>query len=70
MVDIVVKSSSLLLILINDVFDFLWLEDGSLSLEMCFFEFLIVLREVENFVKLMVKGKGLDFFFDINMDVL
>jgi ethylene receptor len=69
MVDTVVKSSSLLSTLINDVLDFSRLEDGSLSLEMQPFELPMVLREAENLAKPMAKGKGLDFFFDINMDV-
>lgn len=69
MVDTVVKSSSLLSTLINDVLDFSRLEDGSLSLEMRPFELPTVLREAENLAKPMAKGKGLEFFFDINMDV-
>ncbi|KAG0558831.1 hypothetical protein M758_10G054500 [Ceratodon purpureus] len=69
MVDTVVKSSSLLSTLINDVLDFSRLEDGSLSLEMRPFELPTVLREAENLAKPMAKGKGLDFYFDINMDV-
>lgn len=46
MVDIILKSSNLLVILINDVFDFFWLEDGSLELEVRKFVFLNVFKEV------------------------
>lgn len=69
MIDTVVKSSSLLSTLINDVLDFSRLEDGSLTLEMRPFELPTVLREAENLAKPMAKGTGLEFFFDINMDV-
>jgi len=69
MIDTVVKSSSLLSTLINDVLDFSRLEDGSLILETRPFELPNVLREAENLAKPMAKGKGLEFFFDINMDV-
>lgn len=69
MIDTVVKSSSLLSTLINDVLDFSRLEDGSLTLEMRPFELPTVLREAENLAKPMAKGKGLEFFFDVNMDV-
>jgi len=69
MIDTVVKSSSLLSTLINDVLDFSRLEDGSLTLDMRPFELPTVLREAENLAKPMAKGKGLEFFFDINVDV-
>lgn len=69
MIDTVVKSSSLLSTLINDVLDFSRLEDGSLTLDMRPFELPTVLREAENLAKPMAKGKGLEFFFDVNMDV-
>lgn len=69
MVDTVVKSSSLLSTLINDVLDFSRLEDGSLHLEMRPFELPTVLKEAGNLAKPMAKGKGLDFFFEIKVDV-
>jgi ethylene receptor len=69
MVDTVVKSSSLLSTLINDVLDFSRLEDGSLHLEMQPFELPTVLREAGNLAKPMAKGKGLDFLFDVAADV-
>lgn len=69
MVDTVVKSSSLLSTLINDVLDFSRLEDGSLHLEMRPFDLPTVLREADNLAKPMAKGKGLEFFFDIAVDV-
>lgn len=65
MVDTVVKSSSLLSTLINDVLDFSRLEDGSLDLEMRPFELPTVLREAANLAKPMAKGKGLDFIFNV-----
>ncbi|KAL3684306.1 hypothetical protein R1sor_002328 [Riccia sorocarpa] len=69
MVDTVVKSSSLLSTLINDVLDFSRLEDGSLILEMAPFDLPTVLREAGNLAKPMARGKGLDFFFEIAADV-
>lgn len=69
MVDTVVKSSSLLSTLINDVLDFSRLEDGSLHLEMRPFDLPTVLREADNLAKPMARGKGLEFFFDIAGDV-
>ncbi|CAM6083578.1 unnamed protein product [Calypogeia fissa] len=69
MVDTVVKSSSLLSTLINDVLDFSRLEDGSLVLELAPFDLPTVLREAGNLAKPMARGKGLDFYFEIADDV-
>lgn len=69
MVDTVVKSSSLLSTLINDVLDFSRLEDGSLVLELGPFDLQTVLREVGNLAKPLARGKGLEFFFEIKDDV-
>lgn len=48
MVDIIFKSSNLLVILINDVFGLFWLEDGRLELDVWIFSLLNVFREVGN----------------------
>lgn len=69
MVETVVKSSSLLSTLINDVLDFSRLEDGSLTLELGPFDLLTVFREAGNLAKPMARGKGLDFLLEIADDV-
>lgn len=73
MVEIMVKSSSFFLLLINDILDFLRFESGGLVLDLIFFNFIVLMGEVENIVCFLVFQKNiffimfwmLDFFGDV-----
>lgn len=54
MVEIMVKSSSFFLLLINDILDFLRFESGGLVLDLIFFNFIVLMGEVENIVCFLV----------------
>ncbi|CAL9094462.1 unnamed protein product [Musa textilis] len=69
MVETVLKSSSLLATLINDILDISRLEDGSLELEIGDFNLHSVFREVMNFIKPIAAVKKLQVSLMLSPDL-
>ncbi|CAL9782497.1 unnamed protein product [Musa acuminata subsp. burmannicoides] len=69
MVETVLKSSSLLATLINDILDLSKLEDGSLELEIGTFNLHSVFREVVNFIKPIAAVKKLSVSLMLSPDL-
>lgn len=65
MVETVIKSSSLLSTLINDVLEFSRLEEGSLELEMRPFDLPAMLQEAGKLAWPMARSKGLEFSLQV-----
>eukprot|EP00897_Mesotaenium_endlicherianum_P004818 jgi/Mesen1/4364/ME000022S03647 len=69
MVDTILKSSSLLSSLINDVLEFSRLEEGSLQLDMRPFELRDLFQEAGKLAWPMVRSKGLEFTLELADDL-
>nr|AAQ13532.1 ethylene receptor-like protein [Musa acuminata AAA Group] len=69
MVETVLKSSSLLATLINDILDLSKLEDGSLELQIGIFNLHSVFREVVNFIKPIAAVKKLSVSLTLSPDL-